>query len=206
MRRKKRHRAGRSDRGSLHRAAVAGDPGWHIDGQHRLRRGVDPVDQRRRIALEISGQPGAEQSVDDEISRREFDLIGRRDRTSPEGGRLRVVALRQRGRRQAAHDDVEAPLAQGCRRHIAVAAIVSGSAQHEHSASPISVQHGHSCIGHRFAGALHQGPERWRLPVGLAHLSDAEHLDRFGPPHVAAHHGRRPYFGYARAIRRHAAL
>ena len=66
-------------------AAFPIDSGGHVDREHPAagaREGVDARDDRFRLAIDVPGEAGAEQSIDDAIGSVEVDRSGCVDRPS----------------------------------------------------------------------------------------------------------------------------
>ena len=120
------------------------DARGHVDGDHRCRGGVDPLDRRRRVGARLAVEARAEQRVDDHVG-----LL--------DGSRL---------------DGVEALVPQNPRRDPPVAPVRTAAADDGHPVRiGEELQH---LAGDRSAGPLHQLRRGLRIAgiplLGRAHL------------------------------------
>ena len=115
----------RLHRDAHHGAARTVDAARQIDRDDRRAARVHRVDQCARLAFDRAIEPGAEQRIDDDA--RAFHRFGhgRLDRSLPELGGLRGVALQGRHVAQQQQAHRIAALREHACRHEAVAAIVA---------------------------------------------------------------------------------
>jgi hypothetical protein len=182
------------DRDAANLAGLAVEPRGNIDGDHRApiaSEGVDPFDKRPRLALDVAGEPGAEESVDHATRAVEGEIGRGPDLPVEARGGDRGVAAERLAPPEEAEFDRKAPLRQESRRDEAIAAVIAGTAEHDDaSAGPPQARR---LVRHSKPRPLHQydaGDARGdSKPVGLGHLARRKQFGEFPrvqhPPMVA---------------------
>jgi len=113
-----------------HRAAVAVQPGGHIQREHRLPAGVDVTDDLRESGPHDRIEPGTEQCIDHHLGageprRRIWQHLPAAALELPAGPRR--IALELVPRHDCEHRDLESRRPREARQHVAIPAIVAAA-------------------------------------------------------------------------------
>ena len=103
--RREGHGAGGLDGNAPHRSRIAVDAGGKIDGENRQARSVHPVDDVPRRAVEIAGEAGAEERIDDQVGVGERCLFEQPRPVRPSPARLPRHRPSERSRLPRRHRD-----------------------------------------------------------------------------------------------------
>ena len=129
------HGAGGLDGDAPHRSRIAVDAGGKIDRQNRPARSVHPLDDVPRRAVEIAGEAGAEQRVDDQVGLGEGRRFRRPRPRRPSPAPPRPHRPSGGPAAEKAQGHAIAPLGQDRGRDEAVAAVLPGSGDHDDPAA-----------------------------------------------------------------------
>ncbi len=180
------------DRDAAHLAGRAVQPRRHVDREHRAAapgEGVDPLDDRPRLAVDVAREACAEEGVDHAIRAAERDVRRSADRPLEARSGDRGVAAERLAPAEETKLDGKAASREEPRRDETVAAVVTGTADDDDQ--PPRAREPRSLVRDGEPRALHQ--------------RDAGRSGRDGRPVGLAHLGRRQQFGVLQRVQ-HAGL